>query len=712
MARNLTTALHLAAALLAPALITAQVDRSKAPSPGPAPAVHVGAHKTFMLANGMRVIVVENHKLPMVSVQVRFDIEPVLQGDLAGYQDLVGELLASGTSRHTKEEIDELVDGLGATLSTANDGLYASVLSRNFNALMGLVYEVVTSATFPPAEFEKARTRALSAVRTRADDPDQIAEAVSRAITYGKSHPYGEVATEATLGKVRRDHLYAYYQRFFQPSTGYLVFVGDITEAEAKAVAERLFGGWNGAQVPVQKTPDGVELVGALGPVRRPATIPQPSKPRAVCFVDRPGSAQSVIKVCYPVDLRPNDPATISGQVMNTILGGGVFNARLMQNLREDKAYTYGAYSSLEPDRRVGNWNGGCSVRNEVTDSAITQILLEMERMREEPVRPEELDLAKSYMAGSFARNLEDPRTIARFALNTYLNQLAPDHYDTYLQRLDTVSTDAVLDAARRFLQPDNAMVLVVGDKAQVANALTGLSLQNTVLYLDINGDPYRETAERAPEGMTADQVIEAYLKAIGGRPAIEGLKDVRKEYKATMQGMEVDLVEQVLVPDNYAMRMTMGPMTMQKLVYSAGKGYTEGMDGRVELIDQMLQEAQENAWPVPEAAYKQMGHELRLMGVVEVEGRKAYRVRITTLSDKSYTDYFDVETGLKVKRTEVQVTPQGNIEVNTTYADYKAAGGVKFPWTVNQSAGVLLEFKAVSIDVNKGLDRSAFSTN
>ncbi|MBK7555338.1 MAG: insulinase family protein [Flavobacteriales bacterium] len=173
MVRN--TAL-LIAALLIPAMTTAQLDRSKAPTPGPAPQVRVGQHTSFVLANGMRVIVVENHKLPTISVQMRFDIEPFLQSPAVGYTDLVGELLTSGTRRKTKAQIDEEVDAMGAQLSATADGLFASGLKKNFTPLMNLVYDVISSANFPPAEFEKAKTRMLSAMQSRKDDPDGIAD--------------------------------------------------------------------------------------------------------------------------------------------------------------------------------------------------------------------------------------------------------------------------------------------------------------------------------------------------------------------------------------------------------------------------------------------------------------------------------------------------------------------------------------------------------
>ena len=198
----------------------AQIDRAKAPAPGPPPNVRVADSKLGTLPNGMKVITVENHKLPVVSVQVRFDHPPILQGPIAGYQDLVGELLTAGTARRSKEQLDEEVDRLGAQLNGASDGLFASCLKKNFKDLMRLVYEVTTAPAFNAAEFEKARTRYASGLKMRPEDPDQIAEAVSRALTYSKKHPYGEVATEATVAKITRANLVAYYERFFQPKQG------------------------------------------------------------------------------------------------------------------------------------------------------------------------------------------------------------------------------------------------------------------------------------------------------------------------------------------------------------------------------------------------------------------------------------------------------------------------------------------------------------
>lgn len=693
-----------------PTLMLAQIDRTQAPVPGPPPQVNVAGSKNSVLPNGMRVIVVENHKLPMVSVQVRFDHPPIKQGGIAGYQDLVGELLTAGTEHRSKEAVDEAVDSLGAQLNGASDGLFASSLKKNFQELMRLVSEVITAPAFDAAEFEKARTRYASGLKMRPEDPDQISEAVARALTFGKHHPYGEVPTEATVAKITRANIVAYYKRFFRPQDGYIVFVGDISEEEAVKLATDRFGGWKGAATETTTDAYGVENVKDLGPIAQADFQPKALGPRQVNFVDRPGSAQSVIRVVFPVDLTPKDPDAISAQVLNTMLGGGVFNARLMQNLREKHAFTYGAYSSIEPDRWCGSFSAGCSVRNAVTDSAVTELMHEIERMVVEPVTPEELALAKSFMAGSFARSLEDPRTIARFALNTQLFGLSPTHYATYLQRLDTVSAQTVQAVAKRLLKPEHAAILVVGDKLEVANKLVPLSSTKAVIYYDANGDLYRETFEMPAAGQTAQTVLDAYVKAIGGASKLAKVKTLSKVYTAEMGGMTVELTEQFAAPHMYAMTMSSGPMVMQRLVYDGVRGKKSGMDGDDELVDLELEDAKQSSVPFPEIAYKELDYGAMLNGVVEVNGRKCNRILVKKAAGGAFTEYYDAETGLKVRHMEARATEQGTMQVTTDFKDYKEVDGILFPQVIEQNMGQNMVFSAKSIEVDRNISPAVFA--
>ncbi|MEZ4739761.1 MAG: pitrilysin family protein [Flavobacteriales bacterium] len=560
-------------ALLAPASMNAQIDRSRPPAPGPAPVVHLGEHTTVELPNGMQLIVVEDHKLPLVSVQVRFDVPPIAQGSQAGFVDMVGEMITAGTTTRKKADIDREVDAIGATLFGSNTGLYASALKKNLQPLMGLITDVIQNPTFPKDELESLRARSISGVQSRHDDPEGTAEAVGRSVTFGATHPYGEVTTETSLRKIGSDAIAGYHSYFFRPEKGYIVFVGDITEKEARDVAKQFFGKWKPAPAAATTDADGVISVsgiGVLNVLKKPVT---PGGVRRAFLVDRPDAAQSVIRVSFPLNLLPKDIRTQQAQVMNTILGGGVFNARLMQNLREKRGFTYGAYSSLDIDKFNSSLTISVSVRTEVTDSAVAEILRELVLMRDTPVTAEELALAKSHMAGSFGRSLEDPRTVARFALNTELNELAADHYKTYLQRLESVTIAQVQDAAKAFLHPDQAIILVVGDKERVIDDLATLSLQNNspVIQLTEDGARWMEPIEKVTD-RTAEQVLESFVFAVGGRDAIAPIRNIRLEYEAPMRSGIVRYTTKWIGPVGYRAVTKDSVQLVEEVIYDGSR--------------------------------------------------------------------------------------------------------------------------------------------
>lgn len=705
----------LAGGLLLPMLMNAQVDRSKAPQPGPAPAVSMASHVSFKLSNGMRVIVVENRKLPLVSVQVRFDIPPVVQGDKAGYVDLMGELLAAGTSKRTKAELDEAVDQLGANFSTSNDGVFISGLRKHVGPMLQLAAEVTTSASFPEEEFQKAKVRTLSGIQQRKSDPDAIAETVGRAVLFGKGHPYGEVVTEATLANITADHLRSYYRHFFKPEHGYLVFVGDLTEKEARKWAKQCFGKWRVKGGGAERDEEGRTVVPGLGVLHQLEAPAVPVADRRVVLVDRPGAAQSVIRVGFPLDLQPRDVRALQAQVMNTILGGGVFNARLMQNLREDKAYTYGAYSTLEADRFNGSFSAGLSVRTEVTDSAVSEVLAELDRMRESAVSTEELELARSYMAGSFGRALEDPRTVARFALNTYLSRLEEDHYATYLQRLQAVNKQQVQEAAEAFLRPDKAVVFVVGDKQRIAKGLERFSMQTNmpIWQVDENGDRWREPPLERVRDRTAEQVMEAYVAALGGKQAIGRIRDLRIEMSAEVGGMTLAMTNWYGEGGQFRSETRVGSTVVQEVILDGRRAMSRGPQGVQELEDIDLEQVKRAAYPVPEVAPSRMAESMALVGRTQVNGREAYRLDIQTHAGTTITDHYDAVTGLRLRREELLNMGGRSVMITTEAADLEPVDGVLFPRTIMQSGGPMgtITMKVTSIAVNKGLLPGFFET-
>ncbi|MEY3011169.1 MAG: hypothetical protein RLZZ314_1811 [Bacteroidota bacterium] len=479
----------------------AQVDRSHAPEAGPAPQLNIGTSTQLELSNGLKVIVVENHKTPSVSWNLTLDFPPFLEGDKAGLQEMVSATLAGGTPIRGKAQIAEDVEFLGATFNASSDGFYARSLSKHSEALMDIVADAVLHPSFPEEELEKARKQVLSSLANAPTSPGSIASNLVASVNFGPEHPYGEITTEESISSITRDDLVAYHNTYFRPNVGYLIVVGDITPEDVQRIGERVFAGWRRGDIPFFR-------------------VPTPKLPTGnqVRFAQLEGAVQSTINITQPVPLPPSHPDAMAVAVMNSILGGGAFSGRLMQNLREDKAFTYGARSSLNSDPVCGQFLAYADVRTEVTDSAVVEFLYEINRIRTTLVDSVDLASTKSFMAGSFARSLESPGTVARFALNIARYGLQDDHYTTYLQRLDAVTAEDVQRVAKSFLKSNNLNICIVGNPSILESLRVFDDAEGVDLY-DAFGQAIIPRSP-APEGVTAQSVVNAYYEAIGGAKA------------------------------------------------------------------------------------------------------------------------------------------------------------------------------------------------
>jgi zinc protease len=658
--------------------------RTMAPKAGPARPVKIGTSQQFTLSNGLKVIVVENHKLPQISYQLTIDRDDILEKEKAGMSSLAGTLLATGTSSNTKAEIDEAVDYIGASLSTNAIGGYASSLTKHTDKILTLFSQVILDPAFNDEEFEKIKTQTLSGLQTQKDDPNAISENVSSALTYGKDHPYGEIVNEITVSSVSLEDCKNYYKTYFKPGNAYLVVVGDISADEAKKKAEKYFGKWGAGTTPEY------EFV-----------MPKSVDKTTVAFIDKPGAVQSVINITYPVDLKPGSPDAIASQVMNTILGSG-FSGRLFKNLREDKAYTYGAYSSLDSDELVGSFSAGASVRNEVTDSAITQFLIELDSLKNKPVTQAELDLAKSFIAGGFARSLESPQTVAGFALNTDMYDLPADYYETYLQRLEAVTISDVSRVAKKYITPANARIVVVGNKDEV--------MEDGVIQLyDIYANP-RKDESGVMVDVKASDVVEYYLTAIGGRQKLDAVKTLDQTYTMDMMGTSLTS-RMVQDAGKFHMSMTMQGMTLMKQVYDGEKGMAEQQGNQMPLEGSDLEDIKEQAVLFPERQYGTDGYPVEIKGMEDVNGVSCYKLVVVKPSGTKNTEYYDKTSNLKVKEIQTSVS-QGETVTNTLeYSDYKQVDGITIPHTISLSGPMPtpIVMKATAVKVNSSIDPSLF---
>lgn len=224
--------------------VNAQLDRSKEPKPGPAPKIRIGEYKKIELENGLKVFVVEDHRLPRVSFSISFIFDPALEGPNVGIGNMTASLVGTGTKTRTKDQINREIDFIGATLNAGPSGIYASSLKKHTDKLLEVLSDVAQNSVFKAEELEKQRTKALSSLASEKDDPDAIAGNVSAALFFGKDHPYGEFETEASVKSITLEMCDAYYKTHFIPNIAYLSIVGDITPKEAKALAKKYFSSW------------------------------------------------------------------------------------------------------------------------------------------------------------------------------------------------------------------------------------------------------------------------------------------------------------------------------------------------------------------------------------------------------------------------------------------------------------------------------------
>lgn len=690
--KNIKSIIIVVAILFLSNTLFAQLDRSVQPKPGPAPEFKIGEHQYFTLDNGLKVIVVENHKTPRISYQLTVDVDPVMENDAIGYVSMAGDLMRSGTKNKSKIEIDEAVDFIGANLYTFQNGMYGLSLTSHKDEFLSIMSDVLLNPSFPEEEMEKSKKQQISGLVSSKTDPAFIANRVGQKLR-NQNHPYGEISTESTIEKITRENLVNYYNTYFRPNVSYLVIVGDISLKQAKKDAKKYFGSWVKADVP-----------------KHEYQFPNKNVGTRVVLVNKDDAVQSYINITYPVNLKTGDPNAIPSVLANDVLGSGVFSARLISNLREDKGYTYGAYSRLSTDALVGYFSAYAQVASDVTEDAVNQFIIEMNRMKNELVDNETLALFKTVRTGNFARSLEDPQTIAQFAFNALKYNLPADYYQTYLEKVEAVTPEKIEAVSKTYIDPEQAIIIVVGDKSKLLEPLKRFSANGEVEVYDIYGNQIKEDDTKTiPAGVTAESVIEKYIEAIGGKENLEKIQDITLISTTNMNGMDIKQTIYQKAPNKYAMLMSMNGNVMMQQGFNGVRGIMKGFQGEQEIAGDDLENLKVQAVLNAELKYQELGIITSLEAIESVEGNDAFKLKIVSPTGKTSFDYFDVESGLKVQSKETTVVPQGEFTTIQNYLDYQEVNGVKFPYLVKISGVQNMEFKVESISINTNLSDDLF---
>lgn len=670
----------------------AQIDRSQAPASGPAPKVSIGEYQSFTLKNGLKVLVVENNKVPYLSIGLNIVRDPLLEGDKAGYTQIAGNLWGKGTQKRSAKQLNEEIDFLGADLNTSS--VYAGIrgLSKFKNQLMEILSDVVQHPSFPQEEFDKIILQTKSELHTSQSDPNTIITNLRNVTLFGREHPYGDVMSEETVANITLADCKNYYNAYIHPGNAILTVIGDISLSEVKKLAQKYFGNWKAGNAPHHQY----------------ATPAQPQG-RKVVFANKDAATQASIQVTYPIDYRIGMPDQLALNIANQILGGGDFQAKLLKNLREDKGYTYGSYSRVSPDplQDAGLFNAFAEVKTNTADSAVVEILKEMQNMTQAEFSDEDIQRVKKTWAGQFSRSLEDPGTIAQFAYYIERYNLPKDFYSTFLQRLEKVSREEIIAASRKYFHPENAYILVVTDRSMKPQ-LARLAGDGQVTELNHYGQPVAE-GPKVSADVTPEKIINAYLTAIGGTEKLKGIKDMTIKAEMTIQGMTINNLQQYLITPGkpaFIVEVSMGGNVMQKIVFDGEKGSINGPAGNQTLEGAEAEKIKEQAYPILELEFEALGIKPTLEGIEKVNGRDAYKLKIAMGEAVTYS-FYDVENGLKVK----SVGTQGGATQEVFFENYQPTSfGLIYPYLTKTSMqGMPVEMKVSEIEINTGLKADNF---
>ncbi len=662
--------------------LSMQAQDRPQPKPGPAPKINIGKPQTFELKNGLKVLVVENDKLPRVSYNLTIDNAPYAEGAKKGVSDLTSSLIGNGTKTISKDAFNEEVDFLGASINFDASGAYASGLSKYSTRIMELMADGALNPVFTQEEFDKEKAKLLEGLKAQEKSVPAIAGRVQRVLAYGKNHPNGEYLSEETINNVTLADVNQNYSTYFNPQNAYLVIVGDVKFAEVKANVEKLFGNWKKGVAPqvTYSSPKDVQYA-------------------QINFVDAPNAVQSEIAAVHITNLKMTDKDYFAAILANQILGGD-FNSYLNMNLREAHGWTYGARSGLRGNKYTSNFSATTQVRNAVTDSAVVEILKEIKRIRTEKVSDETLKNVKAGYIGKFVMDIEKPATVARYALQTKTQGLPADFYENYIKNINAVTADDILRVSKKYFLADNLRIVIVSKAADVLPGLEKLNIP--IFYFDKYGNKVEKPEEKKVSAdVTAKSVLEKYIAAIGGQKAVADVKSLFLTGSTTVPGAPAPLtyINKTDASGKFLVELTMGGMSMMKQVVNGNTGYMAQQGQKMNLEGEMLEDLKAAAHPFPEVnLLKKEG--ITLKGIESQDGKDCYAV----VNGKT-TSYFDVATGLKV--ADVTATPQGNSAI--TYKDYRDVKGVKIPYNYVMNVGLDLDIKISEIKVNEGVSDADF---
>ena len=674
-----------------------QIDRSM-PEAGPAPEIEFKEPYTTKLSNNLTLMVVVNDKLPTASATLIIDNPPILEGDKSGVKGLVTSNMGKGNKFQSKDEFIEEKDFMGSFISYNSSGGSISSLSRYFERTMTMFAQGALYPIFSDEEFEKEKTKLTEALKIDEKNAASIARRVENIVAYKKDHPTSEYTTEASVSNINITDIENFYKSYFKPNNAYLVVIGDVNLEGTIALSKKLFEDW--------KYSNELDKMFGEGSIND-FVEPEVSKRTTIHIVDVPNATNVEISFQNIIDRKTSDTDYFSGTVANRVLGAGP-ESRLFSVIREEKGFAYGAYSGLPTSSKTKTkFVARTTVRTEVADSAIVEMHNQLKIMRDNPITDEELSNVKSGYFGEFAMSIENPITIANQALSIRSENLPEDFYKTFLSNLNTVSKDDVMQSSKKFFLIDNAQIVVTGKINDILDNLESIYLDENridVIYHDAFGKIIEKPDYSVDASVSVENIINKYIDLIGGKDKLEKVESIESNGNANinMQGQSF-VLEFYSLKNNQNQSLntiTAGGMVVQRSVFNKYQGYNEVNGQRMPLTDSELEQAIINS-----ALFSELNYDfstIELIGTAMVDNQKAYQIKIT----ENKTEYYSIESGLKIKEVEIQETEGNQVVQETTIKDYNEVDGVLIPSEINLVApgtppdGFTIKFNRIKLNV------------
>tara|TARA_B100001093_G_scaffold424697_1_gene417958 strand:+ start:253 stop:2361 length:2109 start_codon:yes stop_codon:yes gene_type:complete len=681
----------LLAALLASNFIYSQVDRSQIPPSGPDPEIKLGQPYEYELSNGLKLIIVENNKLPRASVNLFIDSQSYSSDGKTGIGSITSSLLGKGTKNILKDDFIEEIDFMGSTLSLYTTGAYGSSLSKYFPRILELLADGLLNPVFDEEEFKKEKDRLLESIKENEKSVTSIARRVGDIIIYGKNHPNAEYTSESSINNISFKDLEPYFKKRFIPNNAYMVIIGDIKAEETKERILDLFSKWEKGEVMTEDI-----------------TVNNSFDQTEIHFIDMPNAIQSEIRFQNLIEMRKNSPDYISLLVANRILGGEP-ESRLESKIREDKGYAYYARSNFGSNKYSSTtFNAFTSSRANVTDSSVIELLSEIDKIKKVKVGGQELSDIKAAYFGDFVRDTESPSTIAQYSVDIKIEELDNDYYKNFIKSVNQVTSDDIFKVSNKYFNTDQGAIIIAGKGSELIDKLENITYDGKKLninYYDTRGNIIDKPNYSIDDNVSVESIINNHIDAIGGKERLVKVESIQTSGSANlnMQGQSF-VLEFYSIKNNQNQSLSTvkaGGMMVQKSVFNKYQGYNEVNGQRILLKDSELETA-----IIDSALFSELNYDfstIELVGTSVINNEKVYEIKITD----SKTEYYSIESGLKIKEVQITEVDGNQIVVETTINRYEEINGVLIPSEINQvtpalpiPGGITIKFSKIELDV------------